>query len=846
MFTLKLGNFRRFIQTDEIRFLPGLTIISGPNGAGKSTLVESLVYALFGPKKSATSDIRSDSATPKEETSVECDLIIDGQYVKIRRFSDRAEVWVNNVQQIMANPGSMDQATAQIRRLLGGLTRDQFTSTYIALQGDTAGLVAEKAAKRREIIEAILQLDVLQRAIRLQEDRRTHALGTLEGEGRAILAELALDTEAQMIWNEFTRKRSAGPRSKLAQAFQAEIREVIEHRQEVLTQAHQQVTSAKEGVAQLQRECAAAAQEVQSALGLLSVLNEKQAAYREFDGPLLALGGKIQQVQNDLERLERQIQEANTYNQAAAEYERLQTEIGKRQQRLAVLPLVAERHRTLKRARDTWDNLNSELQKLPNVDDQLTQAEEQERQDKKHWEDLRTDPTANEFQQWQARKTETEFKQQQYTEALQALQHTPDKAKCPTCDQPLTKHSAAQRTSHLLRWLQHDLPTLQSELRQQQRALTARKNAWIQSEQAARTKWSGSVQATAAAQRRAEQRGGLLAQYENCEAQLTEAQRGWDQLGETASFDPQEQPRLKQELASLQTASEDVRSGAELHAQLQNLQQRAAEKQRALGELLAQQDSLLARQAATGHEPATHQRAEEALVEAKQEEQRAQAQVVKAQGRCPELELAAAQAHRGMERAEQCATSFSECLLAFQSEDRLHTLLSDFQAHFFTATTQKVTQRARDLMLRAVTDQSILGLKFDGEDLYYLDASHARRSIGRLSGGEKALVGLCLRLALAEYAQAASGTGKVSFLILDEILGSLDDERREAVQQIFEAVLQRGVFQHIIMVTHMESVKQGWHAAGMEVIKVDAKTSRVVTLNSSTTAPGSVGELEEA
>jgi DNA repair exonuclease SbcCD ATPase subunit len=82
---------------------------------------------------------------------------------------------------------------------------------------------------------------------------------------------------------------------------------------------------------------------------------------------------------------------------------------------------------------------------------------------------------------------------------------------------------------------------------------------------------------------------------------------------------------------------------------------------------------------------------------------------------------------------------------------------------------------------------------------------------------------------MAEQAQAIARTGKVRFLVLDEVLSSLDDERREAVQRIFEDVLRLGIFEHIIMITHLDAVKHGWRGATLEVHKVDSKTSKVIT-----------------
>ena len=135
------------------------------------------------------------------------------------------------------------------------------------------------------------------------------------------------------------------------------------------------------------------------------------------------------------------------------------------------------------------------------------------------------------------------------------------------------------------------------------------------------------------------------------------------------------------------------------------------------------------------------------------------------------------------------------------------------------------------MLTHAITDQSLLGVRFEKDEFQYLDASNIPYPVSRLSGGEKALVGLCLRIALAEQAQAIARSGRVKFLILDEVLSSLDDERCDAVQRIFADVQKRGIFEHIIMITHLDSVKQGWHANGLVVQKVDGKMSTVISVS---------------
>jgi DNA repair exonuclease SbcCD ATPase subunit len=133
--------------------------------------------------------------------------------------------------------------------------------------------------------------------------------------------------------------------------------------------------------------------------------------------------------------------------------------------------------------------------------------------------------------------------------------------------------------------------------------------------------------------------------------------------------------------------------------------------------------------------------------------------------------------------------------------------------------------------MHAITDQSILGVKFDRDEFQYLDTSYSARPVIRLSGGEKALVGLCLRIALAEQAQIITRTGRVKFLVLDEVLSSLDEERCEAVKRIFDDVLQRGIFEHIVMITHLDTVKQSWHTHELSVQKLDGKMSTVISVS---------------
>jgi exonuclease SbcC len=92
-----------------------------------------------------------------------------------------------------------------------------------------------------------------------------------------------------------------------------------------------------------------------------------------------------------------------------------------------------------------------------------------------------------------------------------------------------------------------------------------------------------------------------------------------------------------------------------------------------------------------------------------------------------------------------------------------------------------------------------------------------------ISGGEEDISNLALRLAISQM--IAEGAGQpLSLLILDEIFGSLDESRRNAVIELLRGLADR--FPQVILVTHIESVRDGFD----RVVRVGFdQTTRVAT-----------------
>lgn len=83
-----------------------------------------------------------------------------------------------------------------------------------------------------------------------------------------------------------------------------------------------------------------------------------------------------------------------------------------------------------------------------------------------------------------------------------------------------------------------------------------------------------------------------------------------------------------------------------------------------------------------------------------------------------------------------------------------------------------------------------------------------------ISGGEQDILNLCMRLALSHMLVERSGQ-IISLLILDEVFGSLDENRRGNVLSLLEKLGSR--FEQIIVITHFDDLKD----AVQNVVYVD-------------------------
>ena len=103
----------------------------------------------------------------------------------------------------------------------------------------------------------------------------------------------------------------------------------------------------------------------------------------------------------------------------------------------------------------------------------------------------------------------------------------------------------------------------------------------------------------------------------------------------------------------------------------------------------------------------------------------------------------------------------------------------------------------------------------------------APHGLARFSGSETDLANLALRVAISEHVRFQSG-GAVGLLVLDEVFGPLDPDRKDRMLQALNRLGSR--FRQVLVITHDESIKEQLPSA-IEVVKLPGRraTARVLS-----------------
>lgn len=291
---IELDNFGPFkhetVDFERFKTTP-LFLITGKTGSGKTTIFDAMCYALFNEtsgKKRAATQMRSDFATTKEETSVKFTFEHQGKIYQIERrpkqtLVGRGKREVERAAKVALTYEDQTGKTQVITKIpeakrfiddLLKLNADQFTKVILLPQGQFRNFLAADSSEKEEVLRNLFGTELFEQWSTALKEKYKEEYGMSVAQKRELelliqqseLVEESLGTEQ---WLEMVTQKLA---QKTEQLAQLQTDEVKQKRQ--VKQLEQELTTAKE--LEHQRESLAKLQAKQAELAPKKVQIEEQ------------------------------------------------------------------------------------------------------------------------------------------------------------------------------------------------------------------------------------------------------------------------------------------------------------------------------------------------------------------------------------------------------------------------------------------------------------------------------------------------------------------------------------------------------------------------------------------
>lgn len=109
-------------------------------------------------------------------------------------------------------------------------------------------------------------------------------------------------------------------------------------------------------------------------------------------------------------------------------------------------------------------------------------------------------------------------------------------------------------------------------------------------------------------------------------------------------------------------------------------------------------------------------------------------------------------------------------------------------------------------LMDTITDSKYEYIELDDQYNIFIYRQGVKNPLEFYSGGERKLAALCQRIAISNLLVSQTGLASFELLAMDEVFGSMDDERQDSMVEMLRNL--NNIFSQILIVTHSEAVKQ--------------------------------------
>ncbi len=299
--SLYVSNFKCLNFEKEVPLPEGITLINGPNESGKSTILDAIMYALFGQVIRPSMRARKEDIISygSNRSIVRLDFLLGGKKYRVERTIYKNRPTEAILWQVLPE-GEDIKATGQrnvtdsIRRLMGGISFQELIASTVVAQKDLERLVRQPLEDRKRVINAFLNLESFNKALKDMEEERKSITGTPSRPGRLEFERQKLD-ELRRQLKEYWEKREK------FESLRASIKRLDRE------------------IAELEKSLG----EVQKTFSILesyrNILNERH----KINGEILSLNRYLESLRKDISELDKRSGELEKVEESLKGYEDL-------------------------------------------------------------------------------------------------------------------------------------------------------------------------------------------------------------------------------------------------------------------------------------------------------------------------------------------------------------------------------------------------------------------------------------------------------------------------------------------------------------------------------------------
>jgi exonuclease SbcC len=279
---------------------------------------------------------------------------------------------------------------------------------------------------------------------------------------------------------------------------------------------------------------------------------------------------------------------------------------------------------------------------------------------------------------------------------------------------------------------------------------------------------------------------------------MYEAESEVTALGEVA-YDPEAHGEMQRQLEAARHAAAQVKRIDIEMAQQAGYEMTRGEADRELSELDARKREVEAERVAVGFNAEALRAARAAEIEAGQEQKTARDAAAEAREAHRDAQTSQRRAIDERDRLQRLAEEADRRGREADELDRMYREFGEFDKFVADHVGPLLAETTERLLKydRVRFDENYGIEVYDGDECFKLEG---------FSGGERDVVALCARLAMSELV-GSSAVRPPRFLVLDEVFGSLDVERRTQLLETLGSLASSGHFQQMFIISHVDDVQ---------------------------------------